>query len=159
MTEKNAQLCEINRSLKDRLDSSNRLLEEAKTTNLDLDWQLERDKKRSWEQAQQMDSELTALKATRDYYKGRLDICQLENKRLKRNGTGAVEEPAAAITTRSSALPLQTSMSPNQVKSPAEESKDKTSNAKPRNPREGESFHGHCRRVILTMIRLCCILV
>lgn len=138
LTEKNAQFSEMNRSLKNRLDSSNRLLEEAKTTNLDLHWQLDRDKKRSWEEVQQMDSEMTALKATRDYYKGRLDICQLENKRLKRNGVGTVDEPTAVTVTCPSGLPLQTTTSPNQVKSAVEESKDKNGTARPRNGREGE---------------------
>ncbi|KAJ9115198.1 hypothetical protein QFC20_001065 [Naganishia adeliensis] len=126
----------MNRSLKNRLDSSNRLLEEAKTTNLDLHWQLDRDKKRSWEEVQRMDSEMTALKATRDYYKGRLDICQLENKRLKRNGVGTVDEPTAVTVTCPSGLPLQTTTSPNQVKSAVEESKDKNGTARPRNGRE-----------------------
>lgn len=93
MTEKNTQLSEINRSLKPRLDNSNRLLEEAKTVNLDLGWQLERDKKRSWEESQQTEGEMTALKATRDYYKGRLDMCQLENKRLKRQAPPEAGDP------------------------------------------------------------------
>ncbi|KAJ9096485.1 hypothetical protein QFC20_006428 [Naganishia adeliensis] len=136
LTEKNAQLCEINRSLKNRLDSSNRLLEEAKTTNLHLHWQLERDKKRSWEEAQQMDSEMIAVKATRDYYKGRLDICQLENKRLKRIPVAEVDQQAAETATRATAIPLQAITSPNQGKPAAEENKDKNSTGRPRNGRE-----------------------
>lgn len=93
-----------------------------------------------------MDSEMTALKATRDYYKGRLDICQLENKRLKRNGVGTIDEPAAVTATRPSGVPLQATTSPNQVKSVVEEGKDKNGPVRPRNGREGEfNFTGIVR--------------
>lgn len=51
MAEKNAQLVEMNKSLKCRLDNSNRLLEEATTEHDALVWQSKRDNKRSWDES------------------------------------------------------------------------------------------------------------
>ncbi|KAJ9095931.1 hypothetical protein QFC20_006532 [Naganishia adeliensis] len=152
MTEKNAQLSEINRSLKTRLDNSNRLLEEARTVNLYLSWQLERGKKRSWEESQQTEGEMTALKATRDYYKGRLDMCQLELKRLKRQAPPEVGDPIAEPVTKVSERHLVPTTADNQVKAAPEKEKGKESNVRPRNIREASIASGRLNVEVFTVV-------
>jgi hypothetical protein len=131
----------MNKALKARLDESNRLVEEGKTQRIDLEWQLEREKKRSHDAAVKEEIDSTTLKAARDYYKGQMDMKELELKKLKRNApsTPAVARRAATVT--STATPLQDSTNTNTPGGKAADvSSSKTAEVSgSRNPRDGES--------------------